>query len=557
MVCLLSIFFKNLFTKIKMFLYISILALAFGESVWCSSLQFLIQGSAGRFNLPQNQSGLYAVAFFVGQLVSTVYYGHLADKSGRRYSLLCALTVTLLSSFLIAFVPISSTNLFGWAPLMTGIFFQGFGVGGAIPVTQSLVVEYFPAEERGWYTVLSSLGWPIGGMISTISAFLLFPSDQNITPLAPSSSPNSSLSPSHMSALYHSTNYTQGSWTCIYFTKTSLGSSHWPILYVWLGCFHFFSLLVVYYYLPESPRFLLFRSTLKPVLSDQLKGNQQGPRKTQQEKTVLTIPLLPEEAPTNINTTTETTDTTKTATVDSSSIYRPLILLGVVWFAVSASGNGFSTFLPIFLKDRSKSTSGGPGIYLTLISYSTVGFPAVILSSFAVESVLFGRKLVVCFSTFMASIAFVLFLWSTNAWMIFFCSCILNFVTNIAWSSVICLTSEVPPTSHRARVVSLANFIKAVSGIIGPYLCGIFASSEFSLPILFFAFIMFAASVSSLFLPNRTRGVELVDTFVVVNNINNMDSNLNCKSKEEFLINNVNNDASYFLVDDSNSSKKK
>ena len=68
---------------------------------------------------------------------------------------------------------------------------------------------------------------------------------------------------------------------------------------------------------------------------------------------------------------------------------------------------------------------------------------------------------------------------------------------------------------------------------------------------------MFAASVSSLFLPNRTRGVELVDTFVVVNNINNMDSNLNCKSKEEFLINNVNNDASYFLVDDSNSSKKK
>ena len=82
--------------------------------------------------------------------------------------------------------------------------------------------------------------------------------------------------------------------------------------------------------------------------------------------------------------------------------------------------------------------------------------------------------------------------------------------------AVITLTAETPPTSHRARVVGGANLIKACSGIIGPFFCGMFVGKDPTLPVLSFASIMFLASICALLLPKEMRGVELVDVVGVV-----------------------------------------
>ena len=204
-------------------LLLLIVSLIFGEAVWVTGLQFLTQGSSGRFHLASHQSGLYATAFFAGQCVSSYFFGWLADVRGRRFSLLTSMMTALLFGTLTAIAPVSESSPLGWLPLLICCLLTGVGVGGAIPVTQSLVVELFPAARRGFYSSIASLGWPIGGVISTVAGWLLFPKDQ-ITPtdLSPSPSPSSSSSSASSSS---SSSSSAPGWTLVCLTNTNLGAS--------------------------------------------------------------------------------------------------------------------------------------------------------------------------------------------------------------------------------------------------------------------------------------------------------------------------------------------
>lgn len=309
---------------------IYILSLTFGEAVWASGLQFLIQGSAGLYNLPSSQSGLYAVAFFSGQLTSCLMFGYVADKSGRRYSLLCAMSLTLMASVLLVFSPVSHSSSVGFVPLLLFCLLQGIGVGGAIPVTQSLVVECFEVHNRGFYSCLASLGWPIGSLIATVLAWSIFPNDQHI-----------SLSPS--SSSFSSTSSPDG-WTLVIYRQTSLGASHWPYLYLCLSTLNLIALLLVFVYL-ESPKF----------------------KKT--------VPSTYPSTDRTISSSSSSSSASSSSTITiSPSLCKTFILLGVIWFAVSSAGNGFATFLPLLLSDRGKTSHPTFSVYMSLIVFSAIGY---------------------------------------------------------------------------------------------------------------------------------------------------------------------------------------
>ena len=99
-----------------------------------------------------------------------------------------------------------------------------------------------------------------------------------------------------------------------------------------------------------------------------------------------------------------------------------------------------------------------------LILSNVVGIPGVVVASFAVDSKNFGRRAVMFLSTLLASLSFVVFLFAESEWQVVVASCVQNFVIQSSWAAVVTLTSETPPTSHRARVVGGANLIKAISG---------------------------------------------------------------------------------------------
>ena len=488
-------------------LFLIILSLTFGESVWLAGLQFLTLGNVGRFNLSSSQSGLYATAFFFGQVVSALFFGWLADIKGRRFSLSLSMSMALLGGLCTAMAPVSEESSIGWLPLLFCCLLTGLGVGGAIPVTQSLVVEYFPLTDRGMMACLASLGWPIGGVITSVSGWLLFPETISVAP-SPSSSlfatPSSSTSTSKFAG-----------WKMVCSTSTSVGASHWPILYMCLVCMNLIALVMICLYLPESPRFLKLQKLKQDEEDEEDATNNNANYNTsanenENENSIVITKARGFSFSSVANEEENTIHKIKgSSLIVSASLCKTFVLLGCIWFAVSFAGNGFMTFLPVFLAQR--QLNDHHSIYAALIISNIIGIPGIIFSSVAVESIYLGRKKVMFLSTLLTSISFVVFLMAVSEWQIVFASCLQNFVVQSAWASVVTLTSEVPPTTHRARVVGGANMVKAISGILGPYFCGIFAVSDSNFAIFGFASIMFAASICALLLPNDTRGVDLVD----------------------------------------------
>ena len=126
-----------------------------------TTLAFVAPGAAAEYGLrsPLNpdSSGLpialYPLAGISGTVVGSFLWGWLADKVGRRSSILIAAVMFIATSTCGA-MPAYWINLFM-------CFIMGLGVGGMLPIIFSLVSETLPARHRGWIVVL--IGGDVAG----------------------------------------------------------------------------------------------------------------------------------------------------------------------------------------------------------------------------------------------------------------------------------------------------------------------------------------------------------------------------------------------------------
>lgn len=104
------------------------------------------------FHVSAQRIGLVVAAYLIPYGVSTLFYGLLSDRIGRRrimlaslfaFAVLTALTVTSKSS----------TQLILWR------FLTGVGASGVVPLALALIGTLFPYEQRG-----RPLGWLFGAM---------------------------------------------------------------------------------------------------------------------------------------------------------------------------------------------------------------------------------------------------------------------------------------------------------------------------------------------------------------------------------------------------------
>jgi len=126
-----------------------------------TTLAFVAPGAAAEYGLrsPLNphSSGLpialYPLAGISGTVVGSFIWGWLADRIGRR------------SSILVAAVMFIATSTCGAMPAywinLVMCFVMGLGVGGMLPIIFSLVSETIPARHRGWIIVL--IGGDVAG----------------------------------------------------------------------------------------------------------------------------------------------------------------------------------------------------------------------------------------------------------------------------------------------------------------------------------------------------------------------------------------------------------
>lgn len=121
----------------------------------------------------------FALSFFIRPL-GGLYFGPLADKIGRRRTLITVLVMMSTSTFLMGLLPTYETIGIA-APILLVLIrcIQGFSAGGEVGTITSYISEYAGPGRRGfstcWLMVTAVLGLVLGGVVANGLTWILGP----------------------------------------------------------------------------------------------------------------------------------------------------------------------------------------------------------------------------------------------------------------------------------------------------------------------------------------------------------------------------------------------
>jgi MFS transporter, AAHS family, benzoate transport protein len=117
----------------------------------------------GPWGLTPQRVGNIASLGLAGMLIGALAVGALTDRIGRRKVLLGCLIWFSLAMGACALAP--SAGVFAFAR-----FLAGLGLGGVMPTTVALTVEYAPADRHHRYNALMFSGYSVGGVLAALLA---------------------------------------------------------------------------------------------------------------------------------------------------------------------------------------------------------------------------------------------------------------------------------------------------------------------------------------------------------------------------------------------------
>ncbi|MGJ6969094.1 MFS transporter [Streptosporangium sp. G11] len=144
-------FFTIVFDGYDLIVYGSVVPSLLGSQEWA-----LTPAQAGAI-------GSYAL---IGMLIGAVVAGMITDVVGRRRIILVS-----IAWFSVAMVLCATAS----SPELLGLFrfVAGLGLGGVVPTTIALTVEYAPRNRRNLYNALMFCGYPVGGCLTALVAMAL------------------------------------------------------------------------------------------------------------------------------------------------------------------------------------------------------------------------------------------------------------------------------------------------------------------------------------------------------------------------------------------------
>ncbi|HEX6441009.1 MAG TPA: MFS transporter [Stellaceae bacterium] len=127
------------------------------------------------WQLTYGQSAVILVSAGLGAVPGAFFWGWMGDRIGRRtVFILTALNVALATGIMY-FTPGQEALIPGWIFLAFFRFFVGFGNAGMIAVDIPLVQEFVPTYKRGWVSGLTTVLLPAGNVLGAISGAYLAP----------------------------------------------------------------------------------------------------------------------------------------------------------------------------------------------------------------------------------------------------------------------------------------------------------------------------------------------------------------------------------------------
>lgn len=143
------------------------LALA-ADSIEIMVIAYVLPSAERELCMDDTRKGWLGGVSFVGMMIGGLLWGNLADRMGRRRTLVSALLTHALFSVITSFMP--TYGLFAVTRLCSGI-----GVGGSIPVVFPYYAEFLLKKHRGRNLCWLLLFWAIGGVFASVVAWGLIP----------------------------------------------------------------------------------------------------------------------------------------------------------------------------------------------------------------------------------------------------------------------------------------------------------------------------------------------------------------------------------------------
>jgi MFS transporter, putative metabolite:H+ symporter len=127
------------------------------------------------WHITYGQSAVILISAGLGAVPGAFFWGWMGDRIGRRtVFILTALNVAVATGIMY-FTPGEAGWVPGWIFLSFFRFFVGFGNAGLIAVDIPLVQEFLPSYKRGWASGLTTVLLPAGNILGALSGWLLEP----------------------------------------------------------------------------------------------------------------------------------------------------------------------------------------------------------------------------------------------------------------------------------------------------------------------------------------------------------------------------------------------
>ena len=127
-----------------------------------ATLGFVLPGMCAEYHISKTTAALLPFFALIGTTLGSVFWGMLADRMGRRGSILLA-SLIFISTGICGCMPAFKWNLFM-------CFWMGLSAGGMLPIVFALLAEIVPARHRGWLSVLVGGLGTSGGYLAASGA---------------------------------------------------------------------------------------------------------------------------------------------------------------------------------------------------------------------------------------------------------------------------------------------------------------------------------------------------------------------------------------------------
>lgn len=128
-----------------------------------ASISFAAPGIAKEWGIDRGALGVVLSMEVVGMAIGSMFLGGLADKIGRRRTVLSCLTVMAIGMFMV-------TTTHGLVQLSTWRIFTGLGIGGMIAIINAVAAEFSNAKRRNLSVSIMAIGYPVGAVTGGIIA---------------------------------------------------------------------------------------------------------------------------------------------------------------------------------------------------------------------------------------------------------------------------------------------------------------------------------------------------------------------------------------------------